>query len=95
MLHLYSVSHEPNVASVEYPLGSHGNILSKQPRLLHLQVETVMLAGTLILLLMTANTLMLYSMPASKPEIVQVVVLPGILISNWTPDGETEMHCFF
>lgn len=76
------------MASLEYHLDSHGNISLNQPRGLYLQVETVMLAGTLILLLMTANTLMLYSMPASRPEIVQLVVLPGILISNWTPDRE-------
>lgn len=70
---------------------------------LHLQVQTVILAGTLIVLLMTANTLMLYSMPAWSSKIVQVVVLPGILISSCTPDREagediytdTWMHCFF
>lgn len=56
---------------------------------LHLQVQTVILAGTLIVLLMTANTLMLYSMPAWSSKIVQVVVLPGILISSCTPDRET------
>lgn len=39
-----------------------------------------------MLLLMTAKTLMLYSTPASRPEMVQAVVLPGILISNGTPD---------
>lgn len=58
----------------------------------YLHVETVMLAGTLILLLMTANKLMLYSMPASRPEIMQVVVLPGILISNWTPDRSMSIR---
>lgn len=70
---------------------------------LHLQVQTVILAGTLIVLLMTANTLMLYSMPAWSSKIVQVVMLPGILISSCTPDREageeiytdTWMHCFF
>lgn len=46
-------------------------------------------AGTLMLLLMTAKTLMLYSTPASRPEMVQAVLLPGILISNGTPDTET------
>lgn len=61
----------------------------EQQREAHLHVETVMLAGTLMLLLMTANTLMLYSTPASRPEMVQAVVLPGILISNGTPDRET------
>lgn len=55
----------------------------------HLHVDTVMLAGTLMLLLMTANTLMLNSTPASRPEMVQAVVLPGILISNGTPYKET------
>lgn len=55
----------------------------------HLHVETAMPAGTLMLLLMTANTLMLYSTPASRPEMVQAVVLPGILISNGTPDRQT------
>lgn len=59
--------------------------LKKQTRQ-NLQVQTVMLAGMLMVLLMTANTLMLYSMPASSPVIVQVVVLPGILISSCTPD---------
>lgn len=59
------------------------------PAGLNLQVKTAMLAGTLILLLMTANTLMLYSKPGSSPEIVQAVVLPGILISICTPDRET------
>lgn len=56
----------------------------------HLQVEIVMLAGMLILLLMTANTLMLYSTPASRPGIVQDVILPGILISNCTPNSDTS-----
>lgn len=64
-------------------------VCQNNSRGVHLQVETVRLAGTLMLLLMTANTLMLYSMPASRPEIVQVVALPGILISSCTPDRET------
>lgn len=54
----------------------------------HLHVEIVMLAGMLILLLMTANTLMLYSTPASRLGMVQEVMLPGILISNWTPNRD-------
>lgn len=74
----------------QYHVGFHGYIIMNQPRGLYLQVETVILAGTLILLLMTANTLILYSMPASSPDIVQVVVFPGILISNWMPDKEIE-----
>lgn len=54
----------------------------------HLQVEIVMLAGMLILLLMTANTLMLYSTPASRRGMVQELILPGILISIWTPNND-------
>lgn len=57
----------------------------------HLQVEIVMLAGMLMLLLMTANTLMLYSTPASRPGMEQAVILPGIRISNWTPTSDTNI----
>lgn len=74
---------------MEHPFCFQKNISLEQQREAHLHVETVMLAGTLMLLLMTANTLILYSTPASRPEMVQAVVLPGILISNGTPDGET------
>lgn len=58
---------------------------------MHSQVETVMLAGTLILLLMTANTLMLYSMPASRPGMEQEVVFPRSLISSCTPENHTSI----
>lgn len=80
----------PNTSLVEYSFCSPGDISSEQQREVYLHVDTVMLAGTLMLLLMTANTLMLYSTPASRSEMVQAVVLPGILISNGTPDRERE-----
>ncbi|TNN37261.1 hypothetical protein EYF80_052579 [Liparis tanakae] len=54
------------------------------------QVEALTPAGTLMLLLMTANTLMLYSTPASRPEMLQLLLFPGIRISSCTPDRETE-----
>lgn len=83
----------PNTFSVyciQYPLYSiPERTFLWNKRGLHLHVETAMPAGTLMLLLMTAKTLMLYSTPASRPEMVQAVLLPGILISNGTPDTET------
>lgn len=94
-----------NTSLVEQPLCSREDIsFEHRESEVHLQVETVMPAGTLMLLLMTANTLMLYSTPASRLEMVQAVVLPGILISNGTPDRETNRRgqfvyvitfCFF
>lgn len=63
-------------------------LLNKSETGLHLHVQTVMLSGTLMLLLMTANTFMLYSRPASRSEMVHVVVFPGILNSSCTPDTE-------
>lgn len=78
----------PNTFSV-YCIQYPGRTFLWNKRGLHLHVETAMPAGTLMLLLMTAKTLMLYSTPASRPEMVQAVVLPGILISNGTPDTET------
>lgn len=81
--------HQTHLWWSKRPFCSREDISLEQQREVRLHVETVMLAGTLMLLLITANTLMLYSTPASRPEMVEAVVLPGILISNGTPDRKT------
>lgn len=89
VLYLHQTHFQCTVSSILY---IPGRTFLWNKRGLHLHVETAMPAGTLMLLLMTAKTLTLYSTPASRPEMVQEVVLPGILISNGTPDTETGMR---
>ncbi len=54
---------------------------------MHSQVETKVFIGALMMLSITAYTLMLYSRPGSNPLMVVFVTFPGTLISSWTPPG--------